>query len=440
MDQEELRALSAKGELDTIVVAGVDYQGRLFGKRLSADYLLDSHPEGTFASVAALANDIELSLVDGLSFGDALSACADLLLRPDYSTARLIPWHERTALVLADILRRDRTELPTSPRSALKRQLARARQMGLDMYTGSELEFYLFRETPETARQKDFRDLQPITEAPADYDLLRSSRDEWFLQLVRNHLIAAGIPVESSKSEYGPGQMEVNLLYAEALEMADRHALCKHSVKELALAHGFLATFMAKPFTSQPGSGGHLHLSVIDRTSGENAFFDSERDRSSDLLISFLAGVQAFAADVLLFYAPYVNSYKRYVPGLFAPFENTIGRDDRTAAFRLVGDKQSLRIENRLPGADTNGYLPMAAMTACGLHGIENQLRLSSAEPPPLPDNLVEAVERLEASEIAPILLGEELVNDAVAFGRAELKKYFREVTDWERSAYLEQI
>jgi glutamine synthetase len=306
MNEDTLRSLAAAGELDTIVVAGVDYQGRLFGKRLTADYLLDSQPEGTFASVAALANDIQLEAVPGLSFRGPGSGFHDIFLRPDYSTARLLPWYERTALVLADILDREGEELPTSPRRVLKTQVSKARGMGLEVFAGSELEFYLFRESPETAREKGYRDLRPITEFRADYNLLRSSREEWFWQLLRNQLKAGGIPVEGSKAEYGAGQMEVNLLYCGALEMADRHVIFKHAVKEIAQAHGFLATFMAKPFSDQPGSGGHLHLSVQEPKKGRNLFWDRRRKRPSALLASFLAGMQTLAPACFLMYAPHV--------------------------------------------------------------------------------------------------------------------------------------
>jgi glutamine synthetase len=440
MDEEGLRALAAAGELDTIVLAGVDYQGRLFGKRLTADYMLELQPDGSFASVAALAEDIRMSVVEGLSFGGPETGFHDILLRPDYSTARLLPWYERTALVLADILDREREELPTAPRSVLKTQLRLAYEMGLEIFAGSELEFYLFRETPESAREKGYRNLRPVSESPADYNLLRSSREEWFWQLLRNQLKEAGIPVEGSKAEYGPGQMEVNLLYAGALEMADRHAVFKHAVKEMAQAHGFLATFMAKPFADQPGSGGHVHISVQDRRRGKNLFWDRRRKRPSALLASFLAGMQTLAPDCFLMYAPYVNSYKRYGPNTFAPSTNTAAMDDRTAAFRVTGDGESIRIENRLPGADANCYLAMAAMIASGLHGVDRGLDETAVRDRSLPENPMEAIRSLETSAVFPQLFSSELANDLSAFAKTELRTYFREVTDWEREAYLEQV
>jgi glutamine synthetase len=440
MNEDTLRSLAATGELDTIVVAAVDFQGRLFGKRLMADYLLDSNPEGTFASVAALANDIRLEAVQGLSFGGPGAGFHDIFLRADYSTARLLPWYERTALVLADILDRERDELPTSPRTVLKAQVAKARSMGLEIFAGSELEFYLFRESPETAREKGYRDLRPITEFRSDYNLLRSSREEWFWQLLRNQLKAGGIPVEGSKAEYGAGQMEVNLLYCGALEMADRHVIFKHAVKEMAQAHGFLATFMAKPFTDQPGSGGHLHLSVQHPKTGKNLFWDRRRKRPSPLLASFLAGMQTLAPACFLMYAPYVNSYKRYVPGNFAPNANTAAVDDRTAAFRVTGEGETIRIENRLPGADVNGYLSMAAMIASGLYGVGRALTEASLADDTLPENPVEAIQALEGSALFKELFSPQLANDLTVFTKAELRTYFREVTDWEREAYLEQV
>jgi glutamine synthetase len=440
MNEDTLRALAAAGELDTVVVAGVDYQGRLFGKRLTTDYVLGSHLEGTFASVAALANDIQLEIVEGLSFGGPGTGFHDILLRPDYSTARIVPWFERTVLVLADIVRHDGEELATSPRSVLKTQIRRARERGYEIFAGSELEFYLFRESPETAREKGYRDLRPISELPADYNLLRSSREEWFWQLLRNLLQAGGIPVEGSKAEYGAGQMEVNLFHATALEMADRHAIFKHAVKEIAQAHGFLATFMAKPFSEQPGSGGHVHISVRDPKSGKSLFWDRRRKRPSDLFASFLAGMQLLAPDCFLMYAPYVNSYKRYVPGVFAPEANRAGEDDRTAAFRVTSHGESIRIENRLPGADANGYLAIAAMIASGLYGVEKGLQLPAPNGDALPGNPMEAVQALESSTTFEELFIPELANDLATFAKAELRTYFREVTDWERKAYLEQV
>jgi glutamine synthetase len=440
MNEDALRSLAAAGELDTIVLAGVDYQGRLFGKRLTADYLLESQPEGTFASVAALAADIQLQAVEGLSFGGPGTGSHDIFLRPDYSTARLLPWYERTALVIADILDRDREELATSPRCVLKTQVRRAMDMGLEINAGSELEFYLFRESPESAREKGYRDLRPISESPADYNLLRSSREEWFWQLLRNQLKEGGIAVEGSKAEYGAGQMEVNLLYCGALEMADRHVIFKQAVKEVALAHGFLATFMAKPFADQPGSGGHMHMSIQDPKHGKNLFWDRRRKKPSSLLTSFLAGVQALAPDCFLMYAPHVNSYKRYGPGSFAPNANTAGVDDRRVAFRVTGEAESIRIENRVPGADANGYLAMAGMIASGLYGVEKGLGPHVLADDTLPENPVEAIEALESSEVFKELFGPELANDLAVFAKAELRRYFREVTDWERQAYLEQV
>jgi glutamine synthetase len=453
MDQETLRGLLARGELDTVVVAGVDYQGRLFGKHLAAGYILDPERDGTFASVAVLASDMQQRAIDGLTFGGAQTGFNDLLLRPDYSTARLLPWFERTALVLADIFYRDRTEVPTSPRAVLKAQLKRAHALGFKVHVASELEFYLFKESPESVKQKGYRDLRPISDFQADYSLLRSSREEWFLRLLRNELTAAGIPVESTKSEYGAGQMEVNLLYSDALEMADRHVIFKHAVKEISQLYGFLATFMAKPFSDQAGSGGHIHMNLVEEATGRSVFRDPHGDGPSDMLLSFLAGIQLLTPPLFLLYAPHVNSYKRFVPKNFAPILNNYGLDDRTAAFRIAGEGDSIRVENRLPGADINGYLAIAAMLASGLYGIENDLRpLNPAVVPEageaestghaderLPQDPVEAIDLLESSEPARELLGQELVNDLVAFSKAEVRTYFREVTDWERQSYLEQ-
>ena len=246
--------------------------------------------------------------------------------------------------------------------------------------------------------------------------------------------------MEGSKAEYGAGQMEVNLLHGGALETADRHTIFKHAVKEIAQANGLLATFMAKPFAGQPGSGGHLHMNVRDLERGDALFWDERGARPSALLTSFLAGIQTLAPACSLMYAPYINSFKRYDRDYFAPHANTAAVDDRTAAFRVTGEGASLRIENRLPGADANCYLSMAAMIACGLYGVQRGLREPALVGGALPADPVEALQTLDSSPLIRDILGPPLVNDIRAFTKAELRTYFREVTDWERQAYLEQV
>lgn len=445
-----LHELIERRRLDTVTVAGVDFQGRLFGKRLEAGYFLREGTAGTYASVAALANDVQLELVDGLSFGGWQSGFPDMLLQPDYATARLLPWREGSALVLADIVQRDGGELPNSPRAVLRRQVERAAGAGYTVLSGSELEFYVFRETAESARRKGYANLEMLSNFPADYNLLRSSRDEWFFQALRNQLSAADIPIESSKSEWGHSQAEVNLAFAEVLEMADRHAVFKHAVKEIAALHDLLVTFMAKPFSDQPGSGCHLHMSLRDAETGAPLFYDPEEPYGmSRTMRHFLGGLQRLAGELFLFYAPYVNSYKRFIPGNFAPCRNIWGIDNRTAAFRIAGQGESLRIENRIPGADVNGYLASAAMLASGLFGVEHSLEplneagtgdTCAGDAPLFPQNLPEAVDLLKPSSTARKIMGKSLVEDVLAFARADLEAYFREVTDWERRAYMEQI
>jgi glutamine synthetase len=445
-----LQRLVERDTLNTIVVAGVDFQGRLFGKNVDARHFVRSSPEGTYASVAALANDIRLDLVEGLSFGGWQSGFPDVLLRPDYSTARVLSWRPGTALLLADIVQADGRQLESSPRAVLRRVLARSAALGLKVYSGSELEFYLLRETAESARDKNYSGLQMVSNFPADYNLLRSSRDERFFRFVRNSLAASGIPVESSKPEWGHSQGELNLAYAEALEMGDRHVIFKHAVKEMAELNELLVTFMAKPFTDQPGSGCHLHMSLRARESDEYLFYDPDAPFGmSTTMRHFLGGVQQLAGELFLLYAPYVNSYKRFIPGNFAPCRNIWGIDNRTSAFRVAGRGPDLRVENRIPGADVNGYLASAAMLASGMYGLQHGLEplqgpgngnICDLDAEAFPANLAEAVAALEASQVARELLGDALVDDLLAFAQAELKAYFTEVTDWERRAYLEQI
>jgi glutamine synthetase len=445
-----LQEFVARRSLQTVVLAGVDFQGRLYGKRLDASFFLERAAEGTLASVAALANDISLELVADLSFGGWESGFPDVLLKPDYATVRLLPWRPGTALVLADIVTPAGEDLPVSPRSVLRRQVERAAGHGFGVYAGSELEFYLLRESAESARAKHYTGLEPASNFPADYNLLRSSRDEWFYQELRTALAKADIPVESSKSEWGHGQGELNLAYADVLEMADRHAVFKQGVKEVAEQHGMLVTFMAKPFTEQPGSGCHLHVSLRRLEDERPVFYDpAAPHHMSATMRHFLGGVQQLADELFIIYAPYVNSYKRFVPDSFAPCRNVWGLDNRTSAFRISGQEGSLRIENRIPGADVNPYLANAAMLASGLYGIEHGLEpaggpesgnICDRDGRRFPVDLPSAIARLESSTRARELLGERLVSDLLAFARSELDTYSRQVTDWERRAYLEQI
>lgn len=447
---EHLKKLIARGDVDTVIVAGVDLQGKLFGKRIHARHFLEQGCSGTMACAAVLAWDIELSLVDGLGWVGWHTGYHDLALRPDFNTVRVIPWFENTALVLADAVEEHGGEIALSPRTVLRRQLSRAADMGFAVYSASELEFHILRETGASVRRKGYVGLDLNHDYLADYNLFRSSQDEWFFRQIRNHMTAAGVPVESNKPEYGNGQAEVNLAFAEALEMADRHAIYKQGVKEIAALNGILVTFMAKPFTEHSGSSCHIHMSLRRRDSEENVFHDPNGPHGmSDTMRRFLGGVQRLAPDFFLLYAPYVNSYKRLVPGSFAPCRNCWGLDNRTVAFRVCGHGPSCRIENRIPGADVNGYLAAAAMLASGLYGSEHGLEplpgpaqgnAYDGDTPWFPRNLVQARDMFTSSAVTRELLGDSVVDDLTAFADHEIDRYFTEVTDWERKAYLELI
>lgn len=447
---DRLKELISRGELETVIVAGVDLQGRLFGKRLEATHFLEQDCAGTMACMSVMAWDVELQLVEGLSFCGWHTGYHDAALVPDYDTIRLIPWFEKTALVLCDVANEDGSTLEISPRTILRRQLERAADLGYEVYSASELEFHLLRETPASAREKGYVNLRLNHDYLADYNLFRASQEEWLLGQFRSQLTNAGVPIESSKPEYGNGQFEVNLAYSQALEMADRHALYKQGMKEIAVLNDVLVTFMAKPFTEHSGSSCHTHMSLWSRESGQNLFYDEGTPYGmSDLMRWFLGGLMHLAADFFLLYAPYVNSYKRFVAGSFAPSRNVWGIDNRTVAFRACGHGRACRLENRIPGADVNGYLAQAAMLASGLYGVEHRLEplgepgqgnAYHSDAPLFPRNLVEATERFTGSAVARRILGEAVVDDLAAFARLEIERYFSEVTDWERKAYLELI
>lgn len=450
IDVDTLRRLVAAGDIDTVIVAGVDVQGKLYGKRFEATHFVDSGCTGTLACAAALAWDVEETLVEGIGFVGWHTGYHDFALVADLNTIRVLPWFEKTALVLCDAAHEDGSDILSSPRTVLKNLLGRAASMGYDVYSASELEFHLLRETTVTARQKGYVSLDLMHDYVCDYNVFRGSLDDWFFRQIRNHLTAAGVPVESNKPEYGCGQAEVNLAYSEALEMADRHAVYKQGVKEIAALNNIMVTFMAKPFTEHSGSSCHLHMSLWQQGSDHNLFYDHHGEHGmSDTMRHFMAGVMRLAPEFFLLYAPYINSYKRFVPESFAPCRNAWGMDNRTVAFRVAGHGKACRLENRIPGADVNGYLVAAGMLASGLYGIEHQLEPLSppaqgnayyGDAPLFPRNLVEATELFTTSERTRELLGDTVVDDLTAFARHEIQRYFTEVTDWERRAYMELI
>src|SRR5437868_5820176 len=410
---EELRADVESGGVDTVIAAFTDMQGRLMGKRLHADFFLEELDSGHEVEGCnyLLALEMEMDPVPGYAIASWERGYGDFGLRPDLATIRRIPWHEATVLVLCDVQWHDGNPVAPSPRQVLRAQVEHARGMGYEPMFGSELEFFLFRETFVEAHAKHYRDLTPSVPYILDYHILAAGYDEPFLRHVRNSMAAAGMRVESSKGEAWPGQHEINFRYADALKTADDHVVFKTGLKTLANQHGMSVTFMAKPDHTWVGSSCHIHSSLWR---GSESAFAGE----SDEFKHYLAGQIACAAELAIFFAPAVNSYRRYAAGSWAPTTLAWGYDNRTCGFRIVGHGSALRAETRIPGADANPYLAFAALIASGLHGVETGLELG----PPLegnayesdadrfPGTLREAIARLEQSSAARSLLGDDVV------------------------------
>jgi glutamine synthetase len=393
---------------------------------------------------------MEMNPVPGYAFANWAMGYGDFHLLPDMASLRLASWLDRTALVLCDVSD-TKTGAPVSvaPRSILRRQVERATAAGYAGMAGTELEHYLFRTSYRDAAQRDFRDLVSAGWYREDYHLLQGARTEDFHAVARRHLKRSGVPVESSKGEWGEGQHELNVRYAEVLEMADRHVVFKQCLKEIADAAGVSVTFMAKPAEDRAGSGCHLHFSLW--RDGRNAFpgeLDLGGIRCSDAFRWFLGGWIARVPDVMPFYAPTINSYKRYVDASWAPTRLAWSWDNRTAGFRVVGEGQSLRIECRIPGADCNPYLALAAALASGLDGIENRIEppacfvgdiYAANELPRVPYTLAQATDVFARSEFAARAFGRDVVEHYAHFFRTEVAAHDRAVTDWERVRYFEQ-
>jgi glutamine synthetase len=362
---DELSRLIQQREIDTVIVAFPDMQGRLMGKRVMGGYFLDTAQSESHACNYLLTADMEMEPVPGYEAASWSLGYGDFVLRPDLATLRRVPWLEGTAMVLADVCDEEGRLLEHAPRSILKRQLARLTERGWTANFGSELEFYLFDETYGGAREKTYRDLRPAGWYIEDYHIFQTTKEEGLIRAIRNGMEQGGIPVEASKGEWGPGQEEINFRYAEALEMADRHVLYKNGAKEIAHQHSKAITFMAKYSAKLAGNSCHVHCSLWDRETRTSLFHDADTPGGmSKLLRHFLAGQLALARDYTLFLAPFVNSYKRFQAQSFAPTRLAWAHDNRTTGFRVLGHQSSLRLENRVPGADCNPYLAFASRSA----------------------------------------------------------------------------
>jgi glutamine synthetase len=450
----DLKALESRirdGSIDTVISAITDQQGRLMGKRVTGDFFLDHAKAGTHFCTYLLGTDMEMRTPAGYRLMSWETGYGDYLAVPDWSTLRIIPWLEKTALVLADT--RDEATgalVPIAPRTVLRGQVERASEMGFEVLMASELEFYLLRDSYEAAAKKNFHDLEPFGWYNEDYHLLQATKAEPLYRRFRNEMSAAGIPVEFSKGEAAPGQHEVNIHYAAALESADRHTLFKHGLKEMAWQSGHAVTFMAKPDQSWTGSSAHVHVSLRGAERGNAVFPKSNAspEEMSDTMRHFLGGLIAGIRELAFFIAPFVNSYKRFAPGSWAPTNLVWGRDNRTCAFRIVGGGPALRIETRLPGGDANPYLAYAAIIGAGLRGIAQRIEppaefhgngYEARGVPRIPQALWEAAQLLERSALAREIFGDEVVEHYLNTARVEQEAYDSAVTCWERQRYLER-
>ena len=443
LSYDELRAEVEAGAIDTVVVAFTDMQGRLMGKRLQAEFFLEEMDAGHGVEGCnyLLALEMEMDPVPGYALASWEQGYGDFDVRPDLATLRRIPWLEATALVLGDVQWHDGTPVQPSPRQVLKAQLERAAALGFTPMMGSELEFYLLRETFEEAHKKEYSGLTPSVPYILDYHILATTYDEAFLRQIRNGMQAAGMRVETSKGEAWPGQQEINFRFADALTMADNHVIYKNGAKEIAFLNGCSITFMAKPFQDWIGNSCHIHSSLW--RDGEACFATDEA-----LFSRWLAGQIACFKELAVFLAPTINSYKRFAAGSWAPTTLAWGNDNRTCGFRVVGHGAARRAETRIPGGDANPYLAFAAVIAAGLHGIEHELEL----PPGLEGNAYESDARSlpvdDASRRSPRsrsgamargAFGDQVVDHYLNYARTEQRLYDAFVTDWERKRYFER-
>ena len=445
---EELHALIDAREIDTVLLCFVDLQGRLLGKRVTGWFFLEHGVEEVHACDYLLAVDIDMEPVPGYAAASWEKGYGDFAVKPDLATLRRTAWLPGTALVLGDILDHHGAPVAHSPRAILRRQIERAREMGFVAKIGSELELYLFDETYDEIAAKRFHEPKTAGRYFEDYHIFQTTREEPLIRAIRNALDDSGIPVEFSKGEWGPGQAEINLRYAEALAMADNHTIYKNAAREIAHEQGKAVSFMAKWHYELAGNSCHIHSSLWDAETDAALFHDPDGPHGmSKLFRHYLAGQLALARPMTYFLAPYINSYKRFQSGSFAPTKATWSGDNRTAGFRLVGAGAGIRIECRIPGADATPYLAFAATIAAGLHGIEAELEpepmsegnLYDMDVREIPKTLREALEELDRSEVLRAALGDAVVDHYLHTGRWEQLEYDRRVTDWELKRGFEQ-
>lgn len=439
---DDLRDAVDRGTIDTVLVVFPDLAGSWKGKRMTGRFFVDDTlRHGIEACNYLIATDVEMNVLPGYRFANWEAGYGDMRCAPDLSTLRQIPWLEKTALVICDLVDEHGEPIPVSPRQILKDQLAKAAKLGYSVKTGAELEFFLFKESYEEAAAKGYANLTPDSNTIQDYHILQTTKDEHIIRAIRNGMEGAGVPIECSKGEAGYAQHEINLRYAEALEMADRLTIYKNGAKEIAALAGRAITFMAKYTMADVGSSCHVHSSLWTLDTDKPVSPGDGEYGVSPAFGSYLAGVIATAREFSWLFAPTVNSYKRYQLGSWAPTAVAWGRDNRTCGLRLVGHGGGTRVETRIPGADANPYLAFAGVIAGGLHGIEKGLTLEapfegnayeSKEVSRIPWNIVEAIDLLEGSEAAKSAFGEEVHFHLVTTAKHEWMQFNKAVTDWE--------
>jgi glutamine synthetase len=445
LDLDALRSEVEAGRIDTVLLAMTDMQGRLQGKRLTAAHFLDEVVEHDAEGCNyLLAVDVDMNTVEGYAMSSWERGYGDFVFKPDMDTLRLVPWQEGTALVTCDLVWEDGSPVVASPRQILKRQLERLSERGLEAWVGTELEFLVFMDSYEEAWRKGYRDLEPANYYNVDYSLMGTARIEPLLRRIRNSMASAGLAVENAKGECNFGQHEINFKYDRALTTADGHSIYKNGAKEIAAQEDCSISSMPK-FNEREGNSCHIHLSLRGED-GTPVF--AEGHDFSETFQNFLAGQLACLREFTLFFAPNINSYKRFAVGSFAPTAVAWGKDNRTCSMRVVGHGPSLRVENRLPGGDVNPYLAIAAMIAAGLHGIDNELPLEDeivgsayfSDKPRVPTNLRETRELFDGSEAARAAFGEEVVEHYLNMARVEIEAFEAAVTDWERYRTFERL
>ncbi|MDI7863746.1 glutamine synthetase family protein [Rhizobiaceae bacterium n13] len=441
---DDLKKDVAEGRIDTVLACQVDMQGRLMGKRFQAQYFVESAWKETHSCNYLLATDMEMETVSGYKATSWEKGYGDYTMKPDLSTLRRIPWLEGTALVLCDVLdHHTHEDVPHSPRAILKKQVKRLEAMGMSAFMATELEFFLFDQSYDDARASGYRDLQLVSGYNEDYHIFQTTKEEDVMRAIRNGLQGAGIPVENSKGEASAGQEEINVRYADALTMADRHVIIKNACKEIAWSRGKAITFLAKWNYSAAGSSSHIHQSLWS-ADGKTSLFHDENGKygMSETMKHYVAGLLAYASEITYFLAPYINSYKRFMAGTFAPTKAIWSKDNRTAGYRLCGDgTKAIRIECRVGGSDLNPYLAMAALIAAGIDGIEKKLELEApfvgdaygaGEVREIPRTLRDATSALAHSQMLRAAFGDDVIDHYVRAANWEQEEYDRRVTDWE--------